>query len=526
MRPRRVAAAIAASIPLALGGFLLQSTSTRSGAQLFDEVRALVATRFVDSIGPSSLYERAAMGMVKQLDDPYAELYTPERLRQFTLETGGRYAGVGMTVDDQNGRFVVSRVYPGTPAAGAGVLEGDEIVAVDTMRTHGKVLQQVTDALKGKAGTSVAVTFARPSTAQPIRASFVRATIHIPAVPYVARLESSIGYIPVLQINETAAMEVAKAVLNLERSGAKGIVLDMRGNGGGIVEQALAISNLFLQPGQQIVTVRGRGDPVETVVAQDRPLAPTIPLVVLSDEGSASATEIIAGALQDHDRALVVGSTSFGKGLVQTVFPLDGGYALKMTTGKWFTPSGRSIHRDRKLVNGRLVEQTPDSLETDSVKASRPKFRSDAKRVVYGGGGITPDLIVQPDTLSKVEQDFFRKVILPHNVKVYNTLFTYAFELRSQVKPDFTVSAAWRDEFYKRLRTAGVEVDRPAYDAVQSYVDRLLSHQVAHFAFGDGAAKARELGDDAQLRRAVDLLRQARTQPELLALGERTARRS
>lgn len=525
MRPRRAAAVIAASIPLVLGGFLLQSKSARSGAHLFDEVRTLVSTRFVDSLDASALYERAATGMVAQLDDPYAELYTPERLRQFTLETNGRYAGVGMTVEDQNGKFIVSRVYPGSPAAGAGVLEGDEVVRVDTMAAHGKQLPQVTSALKGKAGTHVAVTFARIAAAQPIHATFVRAVIHIPAVPYVAHLESGIGYIPILQINETAAMEVAKAVLGLERGGAKGIVLDMRGNGGGIVEQALAISNLFLQPGQQIVTVRGRGDPVETIVAQDRPLAPTIPLVILSDEGSASATEIIAGALQDHDRALVVGSTSFGKGLVQTVFPLDGGYALKMTTGKWYTPSGRSIHRDRKLVNGRLLEEVPDSLETDSVKASRPKFRSDAKRVVYGGGGITPDLIVQPDTLSKAEQDFV-KAILPQTVQVYNTLFGYAFELRSQVKPDFVVPDAWRDEFYKRLQTAGVKLDRTTYDAGQAYVDRLLAHQVAHFAFGDAAAKVRELGDDAQLRRAVDLLRQAHTQPELLALGERTAHRS
>ena len=177
-------------------------------------------------------------------------------------------------------------------------------------------------------------------------------------------------------------------------------MLDLRDNGGGIVEQALAVSSLFLKRGQPIVNVRSRNTPDEVARASSEQLATQPPMIVLTDGGSASASEIVAGALQDHDRALVLGTTSFGKGLVQSVFPLDGGYALKITTGKWYTPSGRSIHRERKLLpDGRFVEARPDSLETEAEKKARPTYKSDAGRTVYGGGGITPDLIVPDDTL-------------------------------------------------------------------------------------------------------------------------------
>jgi len=184
---------------------------------------------------------------------------------------------------------------------------------------------------------------------------------------------------------------VADAVTRLQKDGAKGVVLDMRGNPGGILEQSIQMSNLFLKNGQEIVSVRGRGAAPQSYGTSGNASFPTIPLTVLTDEGSASASEIVAGALQDHDRALVVGSTSFGKGLVQTLFPLDGGYALKITTAKWYTPSGRSIQRERKFENGRFVEEKPDSAETEAKKKARPAYKSDAGRIVYGGGGIEPD---------------------------------------------------------------------------------------------------------------------------------------
>ncbi|HEU4564870.1 MAG TPA: S41 family peptidase [Gemmatimonadaceae bacterium] len=520
--PRLRTAAVVglAAVPLLGGAFMLQPRATRDSAQLFGQVLELVSSRFVDTVDTGALYEKAARGLVEQLDDPYAALYSPKELRDFTATTGGRYGGIGMLVEDQEGVHVISRVFPNTPAAEAGIMEGDRIVAVDTATVRGWKLDKVTDALKGVPGTAVMVTFAREGVAQPIKAKFTRAIIRIPAVPYAIMLDGGIGYIPLLQFNETASEEMRDALLRLRKEGARGIVLDFRGNGGGMVDEALTISNYFLPQGAELMSTRGRAAPPQRFEAAERPIVPATPLVVLTDGGTASASEIVAGALQDHDRALIVGTTSFGKGLEQSLFRLDGGYALKLTTAKWYTPSGRSIHRDRKLVDGRLIEVKPDSLENDSVKKSRPVFKSDAGRVVYGGGGITPDVIVRPDTLTDAEQAFV-KAVSPKSQQLYLTLYRYAFELKSQVKPDFTVQPAWREELYRRLQAAGVTVDRATYDAASRYVNEMLENRVAHFAFGDSTVRRRSVSEDTQLARAVALLKSGQTQQDLFQVARR-----
>jgi len=299
-------------------------------------------------------------------------------------------------------------------------------------------------------------------------------------------------------------------------------VLDLRGNPGGFLDQALSMSNLFMSQGQEIASVRGRNSDPQTYMARERPSAPAIPIVILTDGGTASASEIVAGALQDHDRALILGTTSFGKGLVQTLFNLDGGWALKMTTAKWYTPSGRSIQKERKLLpDGQFVEVHPDSLETDSARKARPAFKSDAGRVVYGGGAITPDLVVKPDTFTTAEQDF-RKALAPKTGEFYVTLYDLGYQLKSQVKPDFEVSQQWRDEFYSRLQKAGVKLDRHQYDAASKYVNRLIENRVTRLAFGDSTAKRRELDDDNQLRVALDILRKGQNQKELFAIAKQT----
>ena len=519
-RLRKSAIAGIVAVPLLVGAFALQTRETRDNAQLFGQVLNLVSQRFVDTVDTAALYEKAARGLVDQLEDPYAALYSPKELRDFTASTGGRYGGIGMLVEDQEGQFTVTRVFPNTPAADAGILEGDRIVSVDSMLTHDRKLEQVTEALKGVPGTTVNVLFARTGVSQPVKAKFTRAVIRIPAVPYALMLDDKIGYIPILQFNETASDEVRAALARLHGEGARGFVLDLRGNGGGIVDASLQMANFFLPRGADLMSTRGRSAPPEVFRATEKPIVPSTPLVVLTDGGTASASEILAGALQDHDRALIVGTTSFGKGLEQSLFRLDGGYALKLTTAKWFTPSGRSIHRERKLDNGRLVEARPDSMETDSVKRSRPAFRSDGGRTVYGGGGITPDVIVQPDTLTGAEQAFV-KVMAPKSQQLYLTLYRYAFELRGGVKPDFTVQPAWRDEFYRRLTAAGVTVDRATYDSARSYVDEMIGNRVAHFAFGDSTVRRRAVRGDVQLVRAMALLREGQSQKDLFRLAQR-----
>jgi len=404
-RKRTIAIVSLAIVPLLAGGFVLQDRSGRDNARLFDQVLSIVSQRFVDTVDAAGLYEKAAKGLVHELNDPYTVLFTPKELSSFTTQTGGRYGGVGMQIEDVKGNITVARVFPNTPAENAGIREGDRIVQVDTASTRGWKIDQVSDALKGTPGSKIAVKFARPGVGDPISVRFTRAVIHIPAVPYAIMLAPKIGYIPFQQFNETATEEVVAAIGKLKKSGAKGVVLDMRDNPGGILDQALSVSNLFLNDGQEIVSVRGRGAQPQIYAAQNAALDANIPLVVLVDDGSASASEIVAGALQDHDRAVLVGTTSFGKGLVQTLFPLEGGYALKMTTAKWYTPSGRSIQKERKVVDGRFVQDTAsDSLETDAVRKTRPAYKSDAGRTVYGGGGITPDVIVKPDTISTADK--------------------------------------------------------------------------------------------------------------------------
>jgi carboxyl-terminal processing protease len=363
----------------------------------------------------------------------------------------------------------------------------------------------------------VKVTFARPGVAEPVKLAFKRAVIHVPAVPFATLLGDKVGYIPLQTFNENAAEEVEAAAAKLVNDGARGIVLDLRDNGGGIVEQSLAVSSLFLKRGQPIVSVRSRNTAEEVARASGDQLATQPPMIVLTDGGSASASEIVAGSLQDHDRALVVGTTSFGKGLVQSVFPLDGGYALKITTGKWYTPSGRSIHRERTLLpDGRFVETRPDSLETEAEKRERPKFSSDAGRTVYGGGGITPDLIVPDDTLATAEQEFL-KSIAPKAQAFVTVLNQYAFELKGSAGHEFTVTPAWRTELRRRLGAAGVTIDAKYEPVATRILDRELDRRVARMVLGDAGAKQRALADDHQLARAVRLLDAARSQEQLFA---------
>jgi carboxyl-terminal processing protease len=486
---------------------------------LLGQVLDLVQSRFVDSLEEGALYEKAARGLIGQLQDPYSELLSPRQLNQFNTTTGGRYGGLGMQIEDQPGKgAVVSKVFHHTPAEQAGVREGDVIVGVDSLSTRGWSNARVADSLRGAPGTKVRVAFARPGVLEPIQSTFTRAVIRVPAVPYAITFDN-IGYLPLDNFNESSTREISAAVRQFQTQGARGLILDLRRNPGGYLEQALSITNLFLKQGSEIASVRGRGSEPQVYVAQERPLAPDIPIVVLIDQYSASAAEIVAGALQDHDRALVIGTTSFGKGLVQTVYNLDGGYALKMTTGKWYTPAGRSIQKERKLLpDGQYVEVHPDSLESDSARKARPTFRSDGGRVLYGGGAITPDISVRPDTFTTPEQAFIRATAAK-SPDLYVTLYDYAIDFRGKLKIDFTVDPAWRNEYYSRLQKKGVQIDRTLYDGASAYIDRELERRIARAVFGDSTMRRRTLKDDPPLQKAIEVLRKGLTQKELLALA-------
>ena len=516
-RFRRAALVGLVALPVVVGAAIRQPRDSQRGAQLLDQVLTFVALRYVDTLTADSLYEKTARGLVKELGDPYSELLTPKDLAAFSRTTVGRYAGVGMLLTPPVDGFVmVDKVFPNTPAESRGVQEGDRIVGVDTFNTAGWSVERVQEKLLGERGTPVSVTYRRQGVATPITFRFTRAEIVVPAVSFHLMLDDKIGYVPLTRFSEQTTHDVAEAVLDLRKQGARGVVIDLRGNPGGIVDEAYGMANLFLPKGKELLTVRERGSTAPMVAERD-PIAPDIPLVLLVDGGSASASEIVAGALQDYDRALLLGTTTYGKGLVQSVYSLDGGYALKLTTGKWFTPSGRSIQKPRHFdAQGRWVELPSDSLETNAVKAKRPTYKSTSGRTLYGGGAITPDVIVPADTISTPELKL-RRLLAPQSQKYFDAVNAVAEAQKGKVQPDFKYDPAWRNALYDKLVADSIKIDRATFDAGAADIDRTIESRVAKVSFGDAVAQKHQVKDDVQLRRAMALLRASTTQAQVFA---------
>ena len=498
-------------LPGLVGGWVLHDLVPESGAKVFADVLKHVEQDAIEGLTQDEIYERAARGLVERLGDDYADLYSPEELATFSREQlGSSYGGLGMQIEDQAGTVTVTRVFPSTPAERGGVRAGDRILFVNGEPMRGLKLEEVSGKLVGQPGTNVEVAFGRAGVTEPIRGTFTRAVVHIPAVPYAIVLDGGVGYVPLQKFNENAALDVRNALLDLKSKGATSYVIDLRGNGGGSLNEALLISNLFLRAGQEISRVEYRNREPDVYTSRNLTVVPDAPVAVLTDGYSASASEIVAGALQDHDRAFVVGTTSFGKGLVQQIYELDGGWAMKLTTGKWFTPSGRSLQMERD-ENG--APETPED-------APRPAFKSDAGRTVWGGGGITPDILVKPDTVTSAEQEFSR-IVGPKGQLLYVAVYDQALKVKSSVEPGFTVQQAWRDELFQRLQSAEVPITRAQYDAARPLIDRLLEQRVAGLAFGDSASFRRFVPYDAQLREAVGVLKQSPTQKDAFAIIDR-----
>ena len=489
------------------------------GAHLFAQVRQLIAARAVDSIPPDSLDVKAAAGLVGEIGDPYASLFSSTSMARFLRNNiGNAYGGLGISIEMQPAGIAVTGVFHGSPAELGGVQPGDEIIAVNGRAVAGLPSDRVSQLLVGEPGSSIDITFTRAGITAPIRTRFHRAVVRPAAVPFAMVMGDHTGYIPLQRFNETADSEMASALVGLRRSGARSFVIDLRGNPGGDVSEALAVSNLFLRPGTEIAQLRQRGLSAQTYRARVSPLVPNEPVVVLVDHYTASASEIVAGALQDHDRAVIVGETTYGKGVVQSLFDLSNGYALKLTTGRWYTPSGRSIQRARTFDGA--PDTAVDPLADTLAAAHRPVFRSDAGRKVLGGGGIAPDVEVASDTLTTAERKLAR-AFAPKAAETRTALFDVARELRPQVQSDFVVLPAWRDAFYRRLRDGGVAVDRATFEAAEPWVNQLLEQQVATLAFGDSSAFRRAAPQDVPLQRALVLLRRALTQTQLWTLADR-----
>jgi len=502
-------------LPLAFvtGAVAASAFSNRAdpaGLWLLESVIQRVQSASLDTAAAKNAYEAAARGLLEQLDDPYADLFSPDELKSFQRETiGNRYGGLGMSVEQEGDSVLVGRVFANTPAAQAGFQTGDRIVKVDGVETTGKGLEAVTGRMRGPVGTPVKVTIRRFG-AELIDLNAVRAQVHVPAVPFTLVLDGGIGYLPLQRFNEDSREEVRRAMLDLKRKGATSYILDLRGNGGGSLDQAIGIGSLFLPAGQQVVTVRYRNQEDEVAKADGNPIATREPMIVLADEYTASASEIVAGALQDHDRALVVGAQTFGKGLVQSLYPLEEGWALKFTTGRWYTPSGRTIQKPRNRDG---------SLRT-GVAADTTPYKTDGGRRLTGGGGISPDIEVKPDTMVDVEKDFARRVAAKSSA-VSPSLSLLARSLATGAKSDFRVTAAWRDSLFTRLTSAGVDVNREQFAAAQRIADRMIETRVARLVGADTLVFRRDVAFDPALRRATELLKSSRTQAQLFAAAGR-----
>jgi carboxyl-terminal processing protease len=329
--------------------------------------------------------------------------------------------------------------------------------------------------------------------------------------------------------SEHTASELAEEISRMRKRGARSLILDLRRNPGGLLEQGVAVSDLFLNPGQQIVSMRGRAyGATRDFADEDRQSWPDMPLVVLVDEGSASASEIVAGALQDHDRALILGETTFGKGSAQSVFAMPEGGALKLTTARWFTPAGRSIQKQRRTGDEDEEEvAVPEGAEPhiagEVPLSERETYRTDAGRIIYGGGGITPDLFVSDDP---GDAELLLQRALGDDVPRFRDALTaYALSLRaarSVTSPDFRVTPAMLDDFYVELVRRNIDLDRVEFEAARETISRFLTYEIARYVFGVQTELRRRLEEDRVVRNARELLNGATTQTTVL---ERAAAR-
>ena len=537
MKQRWGLIALVAVISFLSGGWLLQRGVASGGnvyqqARLFDDVLGHVNAYYVDSIGETDLYERATRGMLEQLEDPYSVLLTGEDYKALTEQTSGNYAGLGIQIDVRDGWITVVAPLPETPAERAGVTTGDQIIEVDGKSTEGWKNEEAVKALRGAPGSKVTITVRRSGVTDPIKFALTRAQIHIRSVPQGTMFEGGVGYISLNPVAETSAEELRGEVVRMKGKGMKSMILDLRLNPGGLLDQGVKVADLFLDPKQEIVATRGRARGSTKEFYDDvRQAWPELPIVVLVNDGTASAAEIIAGALQDHDRAVVVGTPTFGKGLVQTLFPLGEGVALKLTTARWFTPSGRTIQRIAKneeeqarqaaIEAGDTVPGAVDEEHSDSAIRSRPAYRTDAGRLVRGGGGIVPDLVIRPDTLSGAEKDF-AKALGSRLPEYRDVLTSFALEAKTNgtvESESFTVTPEMRQRVYQQLRAKGIEMSPQVYEGASGLITEQVGYEIARYVFGRPAEFRRRARDDQQMQTAMGLLRKAQTPRDLLSLA-------
>ena len=485
-------------------------SAVRSSMKSFTSVYSLVEQNYAEKMDSDrtdkAIYDGAIPGMLHVLD-PHSNFYDPKAYAQMREDQHGRYYGVGMTIQPQivdgSGKPKIFVLYPseGTPAFRAGIKPGDQILTVDGKSTDGMDTAGVAALLKGPRGTHVSVVMMREGQSKPITFDLTRDEIPRPSVDLAFEIHPGVGYMHVTNFQETTGREVGDALDRFKAEGPlKGLVIDLRGNPGGLLNQAVDMSSKFLQKGQVVVSQHGRIDRDQVYAVQSGEEGPKFPIVVLVNRNTASAAEIVSGALQDHDRALIVGETTFGKGLVQTVFNTPENTGLALTTFHYYTPSGRLIQRpydNMSLYDYYYVRDASNPKDN----ANREVKLTDAGRTVYGGGGITPD-----DYIDQIKTNHVEETLLQHYAFFD---FSKHYLASHTVAKDFTVNDEVLTEFESFLKDKKVDVSDADIKANLDWVKESIKSDLFTSQFGQNEGLKVRAEWDPQIQKALTYMPQA-----------------
>jgi carboxyl-terminal processing protease len=476
--------------------------------QLVTTLLGLVEENNASPVDPDKAVFGAIDGMLRTLD-PHSKFFTPKDFTALREDQRGKYYGLGITVTTRFGKVtVVSPPFPNSPAEKVGLRVGDVISHVNGAPTQNLELNEVVSRLKGPRGTAVVIKIVRPGTDEPFELSVIRDEIAKFTINNVFLVKPKIGYIRLDSFAETSGQELRDALKKLDYKNLEGLVFDLRNNPGGLLSEAIEISETFLQKGQGIVETRGRAR------GSNRPYASQkvntehqYPIVVLINKNSASASEIVSGALQDHDRAIIVGETSFGKGLVQSVYPLAKNAGLALTTQKWYTPSGRLIQRDYSHISQfDYYNHREEPAKKDDIK------RSDLGRTLYGGGGITPDYVI-PEPRPNEFQDSMAK---------HFAFFTFGRDFLAKnpsIDTSFQVNDALLEQFKQHLQKRNVEFTEKDFQDNRDWLKRYIRYEIVYNRLGVAEATHGLLEGDPLVLKALELMPEAK---ELAAKARRS----
>ena len=499
--------------------------------ELFGKVYERLVRNYVDELDPEDLIETAIEAMLEDLD-PHTALLTEEVYDDLMVSTQGEFGGLGIQILIRDGYPTVVSPIDGTPAFRLGIRGGDQIVEIEGESTEGWRSSEAVKALRGPKGSQVTIGIKRPGREKVLPFTITRDIIKVESVPYAFMLDedAGIGYVRISNFARTTRDELEDKLDELEAQGMHKLVLDLRTNPGGLLQAAKDVSEMFLEKGDLIVYTQGRLAQQNMnyyATSSEGKVWKSQPLAVLVNGSSASASEILAGAIQDHDIGIVVGQNTFGKGSVQTVFELSPTEALKLTTAKYYTPSGRSIHRDRDR-NGELIEEEGvdlvEDVQDDPELEEEPEvYYTDMGREVYGGGGINPDVEVEPSLLSDFEVALERDATYFHFVNEW--LIDHEdpgqdFEVTDQMFEVFWNIAEEREELPKYFEDMELEMSRELFEENRDSIASGIRREIVRRIHGNSASYRVSLERDEQVWKVVDLLRENDTPEELFRAAE------